>query len=98
MSILQRIFLLLLGLVSSLHPAVARAGGLVEFPSLADHAPAKLLGYLARPDAGLSERLGGPAAINGRYPAVVMLHGCGGFSSHSTEVADRIGSWGYVAL
>jgi len=26
-----------------------------------------------------------------------MLHGCGGISSHSTGIADRLGSWGYVA-
>jgi dienelactone hydrolase len=98
MRIPQRIFLLLIGLASSLDGAAARAGGLVEFPNLADHAPSKRLGYLARPDAGLSERLGGHATVNGRYPAVIVLHGCGGFSSHSAEVADRIGSWGYVAL
>ena len=100
MRILLRIFLLvlLIGLASSLDAAALRAGGLVEFPNLADHAPSKLSGYLARPDAGLSERLGGHAALSGRYPAVVVLHGCGGFSSHSAEIADRIGSWGYVAL
>jgi hypothetical protein len=98
MKALSRIFLLTVGLASSLGAAAARAGGLVEFPNLADHAPSKLLGYLARPDAGLSERLGGHATVNGRYPAVVVLHGCGGFSSHSAQVADRIGSWGYVAL
>ena len=32
------------------------------------------------------------------YPAVVVLHGCGGFSSHSAKIADQLGSWGYVAL
>jgi dienelactone hydrolase len=95
---LPHILLLLVGLACSLDAAAAVAGGLVEFPNLGDHAPAKLLGYLARPDAGLSERLGGHATVDGRYAAVVVLHGCGGFSSHSTEVADRLGSWGYVAL
>jgi dienelactone hydrolase len=53
---------------------------------------------LARPDVGLSALLGrnsNPAAF---YPAVIVLHGCGGFSSHSAKVADQIGSWGYVAL
>jgi dienelactone hydrolase len=95
---LPRIFLLLVGFACSLGAAAARAGGLVEFPNLADHAPPKLLGYLARPDTGLSVRLGGHATPTGRYPAVVMLHGCGGFSGHSAGVADRIGSWGYVVL
>ena len=27
-----------------------------------------------------------------------MLHGCNGISSHSIAIADRLGSWGYVAL
>ena len=27
-----------------------------------------------------------------------MLHGCSGISSHSAGIADRLGSWGYVAL
>jgi len=34
----------------------------------------------------------------GPYPAVVVLHGCSGISSHSAKIADRLGSWGYVAL
>jgi len=46
----------------------------------------------------LSARIGGHPNDADRYPAVVVLHGCGGFSSHGAEVADRIGSWGYVAL
>jgi len=27
-----------------------------------------------------------------------VLHGCGGFSSHSARIADQLGAWGYVAL
>jgi dienelactone hydrolase len=99
MRIASRILLFAIGLAaSSLGAAAGRAGGLVEFPNLADHAPSKLLGYLARPDAGLSARLGGYPNEAGRYPAVVVLHGCGGFSSHAAEIGDRIGSWGYVVL
>ena len=45
-----------------------------------------LLGYLARPD--------GP----GRLPAVVLLHGCSGFTPHDTEAAWTLKSWGYVGL
>src|SRR5262249_55351439 len=60
--------------------------------------PSKLLGYLARPDAGLSARIGGHPNDADRYPAVVVLHGCRGFLVHGAEGADRIGSWGYVAL
>jgi dienelactone hydrolase len=69
-------------------------GQLVEFPNLADHEPSKLLGYLARPDAGLSGMLGNPSDYTGSYPAVVVLHGSGGISSHSAKIADRLGSWG----
>jgi dienelactone hydrolase len=93
-----RISLLAIGLVASLGAATGHAGALVEFPSASDQAPAKLLGYLARPDVGLSALLGGDSRRAAQYPAVVVLHGCGGFSSHSAKIADQIGSWGYVAL
>ena len=45
-----------------------------------------LMGYLARPDE--------PA----RHPAVVELHGCGGFGPMDVVVADVLKSFGYVAL
>jgi dienelactone hydrolase len=93
-----RISLLAIGLASSVGAATGRAGALVEFPGVSDQAPAKLLGYLARPDVGLSALLGGDSKRAAPYPAVVVLHGCGGFSSHSAKIADQIGSWGYVAL
>jgi dienelactone hydrolase len=98
MRILPRIFLLVMALASSLGATTGHAGGLVEFPNLADHPPSKLLGYLARPDAGLSRLLATQSHRAEPYPAVVVLHGCGGFSSHSARLADQIGSWGYVAL
>ena len=93
-----RIFLLAIGLAASLGAAAGHAGSLIEFPNLADRAPAKLRGYLARPDAGLSGMLGSHSDSTGPYPSVVVLHGCSGISSHSAGIADRIGSWGYVAL
>jgi dienelactone hydrolase len=93
-----RVLLFAVWLASQLGAAAGHAGALVEFPNLAEHAPAKLLGYLARPDAGLSGMLGSHSNRAGPYPAVVVLHGCGGVSSHSAKIADRIGSWGYVAL
>jgi dienelactone hydrolase len=92
------IFLLAIGLASLLGAAHGRAGALVEIPSVSEPAPIKLLGYLTRPDTGLSAILGGDSNLIGRYPAVVVLHGCGGFSSHSAKIADRLSSWGYVAL
>lgn len=98
MKIASRIFLLTIWLAFSLGIAASHAGTLVEFPNLPNHMPAKLLGYLARPDTGLSGMLGSHSDRAGPYPAVVVLHGCGGISSHSADIADRIGSWGYVAL
>jgi dienelactone hydrolase len=91
------IFVLAIGLAASLG-AAGHAGSLIEFPNLSDHAPARLLGYLARPDAGLSGMRGSHSNHAGPYPAVVVLHGCGGISSHSAGIADRVGAWGYVAL
>ena len=93
-----RIFLLAIGLAASLGAAAGHAGSLVEFPSLSEQGPARLLGYLARPDAGLSGMLGSHSNRARPYPAVVVLHGCGGMSSHSAGIADRFGSWGYVGL
>jgi dienelactone hydrolase len=93
-----RIFLLAIGVASLLGTRLASGGSLVEFPNVSEQAP-KLVGYLARPDRGLSALLGGsgvPSVV--QYPAVVVLHGCSGISSHSAKVADRLGSWGYVAL
>ena len=76
---------------------VAVAGALVEFPNVSEQAP-KLTGYLARPDAGLSALAGHQFDRVGPYPAVVVLRGCAGISSHSTGIADWFGSWGYVTL
>ena len=91
-------FLLVMALGSAFGATIGRAGSLVEFPYLTDRAPSRLLGYLVRPDAGLSAMLGSHSGYAGPYPAVVVLHGCGGISSHSAQIADQIGSWGYVAL
>ena len=74
-----------------------QAEGLIEFPSLEQGSPAQLPAYLARPDQGLPAYLGGRAAA-APYPAVVVLHGCSGFSSYNTNFADQIASWGYVVL
>ena len=75
------------------------AGTFVEFPNLPGREPVHLIGYLARPDAGLSALMSTTKEdAAAPYPAVVMLHGCGGTSSHSATIADRFGAWGYVAL
>jgi dienelactone hydrolase len=74
------------------------AGALIEFPNLPGREPVRLIGYLARPDTGLSALTREPSGNTAPYPAVVLLHGCGGISSHSAEIADRLGASGYVAL
>ena len=92
-----RIPLLAIGL-ASWFAAAASAGTLVEFANLSERGPATLFGYLARPEQGLSALLGPEAHGPEQHPAVVVLHGCSGLSSHSTGIADKLGSWGYVAL
>src|ERR1700730_12131588 len=86
------IFLLAIGLAASLLTGAASAGALVEFPNTSEQAP-KLLGYLARPDSGLSAVLGSPSNDGGPYAAVVVLHGCAGFSGYAPTLADRVASW-----
>src|SRR6266851_4500871 len=93
-----RISLLAIGLASLLGAGAASAGTLVEFPNLPGHTPADLSGYLARPDSGLAAELGSPSNAVGPFPAVVVLHGCIGITGHFTGIADRLSSWGYVAL
>ena len=92
------ISLLAIGLAALLGASATSAGALVEFPNLPGHEPARLLGYLAQPDGGLSAVAGARSSTRKPYPAVVVLHGCSGISSHSTGIADRLSSWGYVSL
>src|SRR5204863_6765843 len=62
---------------------------LVQFDAITtDAGSLRLLGYLARP-------LGPPAR---QLPAVILLHHCGGFDELVVSWADRLSSWGYVAL
>jgi len=82
-----RLFLLSALLVLSGVTTRANAGQFVEFESgWGQTNQVRLIGYLARP----------PGA--GPFPAVVVLHGCGGFHSEMLSWADRLRSWGYVAL
>jgi dienelactone hydrolase len=74
------------GLVLSAAVGSGYAGALIEFDNVRDHGPERLLGYLARPEG------------SGPFPAVVVLHGCGGLSAASAGVADELTSIGYVAL
>ena len=74
-------------LLAGVAPPRAVAGELVSFPSDAHGSgPTKLLGYMTHP------------AGEGPFPAVVVLHGCGGLGSTTINWADRLSVWGYVAL
>jgi dienelactone hydrolase len=65
----------------------AHAGKFVEFESGAGKSnQTRIIGYLARPQG------------SGPFPAVVALHGCGGFHEDMLAWADRLRRWGYVAL
>jgi dienelactone hydrolase len=65
----------------------ASAAEFVEVDSGAGTSSAvRLVGYMSRPP--------GP----GPFPAVVLLHGCGGFHSPMLSWADRLSRMGYVAL
>jgi dienelactone hydrolase len=98
MRVASRISLFGIGLAASFAAGAAVAGALVEFPNLSGREPARLAGYLVQPDAGLSALASDQRSDNAPYPAVVVLHGCSGISSHSAAIADRLGAWGYVAL
>jgi dienelactone hydrolase len=58
----------------------------VLFPSASTGSPATLVGTLARPE--------GP----GPFPAVVLLHGCGGVVPQTRRWAQWLAAHGYVAL
>jgi dienelactone hydrolase len=49
------------------------------------------------PDGNLSAVLIIPDG-RGPFPAVILLHGCGGLSSNQTIWANRVRDWGYAAL
>lgn len=93
MKITSELTVVLLLLATLAGTPCARADQLVQvaphrtaaWPDSSESAP-PLLGFLARPT--------GP----GRFPAVVLLHGCIGFSGHDTAAAAVVKSWGYIAL
>lgn len=61
------------------------AGSLVEIAGN-NEAERPLPAYLARPPG------------DGPFPAVVVLHGCGGINGVVVDWADRLARWGYVAV
>ncbi|MGQ3300740.1 dienelactone hydrolase family protein [Reyranella sp.] len=65
--------------------SACHAGSLVEISGGGD-AEKSLPAYLARPSG------------NGPFPAIVVLHGCGGINGVVVNWADRLAGWGYVAV
>src|SRR5215469_13541467 len=88
MRLALRISLLAIGLASSIGAGATWAGSLVAFANVSERGPTTLVGYLARPDRGLSALLGSMGHSAERFPAVVVLHECGGISSHLASIAD----------
>lgn len=62
------------------------AGEFIEIESGATTTPVRVIGYMARPPG------------TGPFPAVVLLHGCGGFHSSMMAWADRLSRYGYATL
>jgi len=84
--LILNVHLLLIGATISLWPiaGTGQAGALIEFPNVSEQSqPTRLLGYLTHPDG------------TGPFPAVVVLHGCSGFSAASEGIADRLKLLGY---
>ena len=82
---------LLAALVVALTAIFATGASAGEFIEMAgaptpEGRPVRLVGYLARPPG------------SGPFPAVVLVHGCGGFHSNMISWADRLLRFGYVAL
>ena len=69
---------------SAAHPAISRPDAVAGWQRLTSRARA-----VARPGAGLSALIGATTGDCAPYPAVVVLHGCGGISSHSAVRQER---------
>jgi len=82
----MRQLLAFLVLSLSLASTPASAGQFIHVVGGTKDRPVPLNAYLARP---LGE---------GPFPAIVLLHGCGGFHASMVSWADRLSRWGYVAL
>jgi poly(3-hydroxybutyrate) depolymerase len=73
----------IIALVTTASPCLA--GALIEIRGANDE-QRPLPVYLARPTGA------------GSFPAVVVLHGCGGFNNVAVTWADRLARWGYVTV
>jgi dienelactone hydrolase len=69
---------------AGLLPNPARAANMLTVPATANTPPIPV--YVARPPG------------NGPFPAVLLLHGCGGFDGYLAVGADRLAAKGYVGV
>lgn len=82
----MRKFFASLLLALSLATTSASAGQFIDIEGGTKESPVRLLGYMAKPPG------------EGPFPAVVLLHGCGGFHASMISWADRLSRWGYAVL
>lgn len=68
----------------------AEAGENVRYPNVV------LPGIMIEPATVRSEIYRPPG--NGPFPAIIVLHGCGGHDAHHERWAERLVTWGYVAI
>ncbi len=73
------------------------SAGTAPTPFAIKKAKAKGIELKAEPGIPLSGLLSKPSG-NGPFPAVVLLHECRGMEAYQGAWADRLTSWGYVAL
>ena len=83
---MRRLFTALLLALTLATATPASAGQFIDIEGGSQDVPVRLTGYLARPPG------------EGPFPAVVLLHGCGGFHSSMLFWADTLARWGYVTL
>ena len=73
------------------------SAGTAPSPFAIKKAKAKGIELKAEPGIPLTGLLSKPSG-NGPFPAVVLLHECRGMESYQGTWADKLTSWGYVAL
>ena len=90
-----RCFVAILVALAGRSPASAEE--LVKFASVAPRTPAAQQRDRGRSKSAIQGYLTKPKG-DGPFPAVALLHSCLGLPADRRAIADRLASWGYVAL